>query len=76
MRHLPLKRNRAVATRYAKLVVRYESTVHIAAINEWPLQPLLKHALAEAGRGHAPPGTRSEPGGSLINAGAQKDLVS
>jgi transposase len=30
-----LKRNRAVATRYDKLAVRYESTVHIAAINEW-----------------------------------------
>ena len=33
-----LKRNRAVATRYDKLAVRYEATVHIAAINEW-LQP-------------------------------------
>jgi transposase len=30
-----LKRNRAVATRYDKLAVRYEATVHIAAINEW-----------------------------------------
>jgi transposase len=30
-----LKRNRAVATRYNKLAVRYEATVHIAAINEW-----------------------------------------
>jgi transposase len=30
-----LKRNRAVATRYDKLGVRYEATVHIAAINEW-----------------------------------------
>jgi transposase len=30
-----LKRNRAVATRYDKLAVRYESTVQIAAINEW-----------------------------------------
>lgn len=30
-----LKRNRAVATRYDKLTVRYEATVHIAAINEW-----------------------------------------
>jgi transposase len=27
--------NRAVATRYDKLAVRYEATVHIAAINEW-----------------------------------------
>ena len=30
-----LKRNRAVATRYDKLAVRYEATVRIAAINEW-----------------------------------------
>jgi transposase len=30
-----LKRNRAVATRYGKLGVRYEATIHIAAINEW-----------------------------------------
>ncbi|MFC4857380.1 IS5 family transposase [Actinophytocola glycyrrhizae] len=30
-----LKRNRAVATRYDKLAVRYHATVHIAAINEW-----------------------------------------
>ena len=30
-----LKRNRAVATRHDKLAVRYEATVHIAAINEW-----------------------------------------
>jgi transposase len=30
-----LKRNRAVATSYDKLAVRYEATVHIAAINEW-----------------------------------------
>jgi len=35
-----LKRNRAVATRYDKLSVRYEATVHIAAINEW-----LRHDL-------------------------------
>jgi transposase len=33
-----LKRNRAIATRYDKLAVRYHATVHIAAINEW-LQP-------------------------------------
>jgi ABC-type branched-subunit amino acid transport system ATPase component/transposase len=39
-----LKRNRAVATRYDKLAVRYEATVCIAAINEW-LLPLMKHAL-------------------------------
>jgi transposase len=30
-----LKRNRAVATRYDKLAVRYEATVHNACINEW-----------------------------------------
>jgi transposase len=36
-----LKRNRAVATRYDKLAVRYEATVHIAAINEWLLPNLL-----------------------------------
>ncbi|MBB5112517.1 transposase [Micromonospora echinospora] len=35
MRHQPLKRNRAVATRFDKLAVRYEATIHLAAINEW-----------------------------------------
>jgi transposase len=30
-----LKRQRAVATRYDKLALRYQATVHIAAINEW-----------------------------------------
>ena len=30
-----LKRNRAVATRFDKLAVRYLATVHIAAIAEW-----------------------------------------
>jgi transposase len=30
-----LKRNRAVATRFDKLAVRYQATAHIAAINEW-----------------------------------------
>ena len=30
-----LKRNRAVATRYDKLAVRYQATLDIAAINEW-----------------------------------------
>jgi transposase len=34
-----LKRNRAVATRYDKLAVRYEATLHIASIAEW-LRPL------------------------------------
>lgn len=30
-----LKRHRAVATRYDKLAVRYEATLHVTAINEW-----------------------------------------
>lgn len=30
-----LKRHRAMATRYDKLAVRYEATIHITAINEW-----------------------------------------
>ena len=30
-----LKRNRAVASRYDKLAVRYHATINIAAINEW-----------------------------------------
>ncbi len=30
-----LKRHRALATRYDKLAVRYEATIHITAINEW-----------------------------------------
>ena len=34
-----LKRNRAVATRHDKLAVRYEATLHVAAIGEW-LRPL------------------------------------
>jgi hypothetical protein len=34
-----LKRNRAVATRYDKLAVRYEATLHVAASGEW-LRPL------------------------------------
>ena len=36
-----LKRHRAVATRYDKLAVRYQATVHIAAINEWLLPDFL-----------------------------------
>jgi hypothetical protein len=32
-----IKRHRAVATRFDKLAVRFAATVHIAAINEWPL---------------------------------------
>jgi transposase len=30
-----LKRHRAVATRYDKLAVRYEATLHIAVLNDW-----------------------------------------
>jgi transposase len=30
-----LKRNRAVATRYDKLAVRYQATIGVAAISEW-----------------------------------------
>ncbi|WP_217999238.1 hypothetical protein [Nocardiopsis trehalosi] len=30
-----LERHRAPATRYDKLAVRYQATVHIAAINGW-----------------------------------------
>ncbi len=40
-----LKRNRAVATRYDKLAVRYQATINIAAINEWLPQALIKHGL-------------------------------
>jgi len=35
-----LKRNRAVATRFDKLALRYQATIHIAAISEW-----LRHDL-------------------------------
>jgi transposase len=30
-----LERNRAVATRYDKLAVRYEATLHVVMIGEW-----------------------------------------
>ena len=30
-----LKRNRAVATRYDKLAVRYQATMHVAMLAEW-----------------------------------------
>jgi transposase len=30
-----LKRHRAVATRYDKLAVRYQATVHVAMLGEW-----------------------------------------
>ena len=36
-----LKRNRAVATRYDKLAVRYEATIHVISIDEW-LRPLTR----------------------------------
>jgi transposase len=32
-----LKRHRAIATRYDKLAVRYEATIHIGLINDWLL---------------------------------------
>jgi transposase len=35
-----LKRHRAVATRYDKLAVRYEATIHTAMINDWLLPDL------------------------------------
>jgi transposase len=46
-----LKRNRALATRFDKLAVRYEATVHIAAINEW-LQPNFDTRPSRSGHGH------------------------
>ena len=30
-----LKQNRAMATRYDKLAVRYQATTHIASIDHW-----------------------------------------
>ncbi|MGW4121268.1 IS5 family transposase, partial [Nocardia sp. NPDC004711] len=30
-----LKQHRAVATRFDKLAVRYQATIHIAVINQW-----------------------------------------
>jgi len=36
-----LKRNRAAATRYDKLAVRYQATLHVAAINEWLIPDFL-----------------------------------
>jgi transposase len=53
-----LKRNRAVATRYDKLAVRYEATLHIAAINEW-LRPGF---LTTPGGGRAASPGRRRPG--------------
>ncbi|MGI5156288.1 hypothetical protein [Microbispora sp. CA-102843] len=35
-----LERHRAVATRFDKPVVRYQATIHIAAIDEWPCPDL------------------------------------
>ena len=40
-----LRQHRAVATRYDKLAVRYEATLHVAAINEWLCPRLFKHGL-------------------------------
>ncbi|SDN30910.1 IS5 family transposase [Actinomyces ruminicola] len=39
-----LKQNRAMATRYDKLAVRYLATTHIASIDHW-LKRLTQHAL-------------------------------
>lgn len=50
-----LKRNRAVATRYDKLAVRYEATVHIAAINEWLLPTYETRPSSSAAAPCAPP---------------------
>ena len=57
-----LKRNRAVATRYDKLAVRYEATVHIAAINEW-LPHFMKHALVTLWPFEEPQWLPTRPGG-------------
>jgi transposase len=35
-----LRRHRAVATRFDKLAVRYQATLHIATINDWLLTSL------------------------------------
>jgi transposase len=40
-----LKRHRAVATRYDKLAVRFEATVHVAGIGEW-LRPAAAFSMA------------------------------
>lgn len=52
MRDHRLKRNRAVATRYDKLSVRYEATLHTACINEWP-RSHVKHTPAPACAGRS-----------------------
>ncbi len=41
-----LKRHRGLATRYDKLAVRYEATIHVTAINEWLHARTSRHALA------------------------------
>jgi len=48
-----LKRNRAVATRYDKLAVRYEATIHLASIDEW-LRPLTSLTRPSRNRPAAP----------------------
>ncbi len=30
-----LKQHRAVATRFDKLAIRYQATIHVAVINQW-----------------------------------------
>ena len=59
-----LKRNRAVATRYDKLAVRYEATVCIAAINEW-LYPTFETRPSEA-----PPLTAEVDGSACVRVRA------
>ena len=60
-----LKRNRAVATRYDKLAVRYEATVHIAAINEW-LLPTYETRPADGGIGPAVSASRPPAPSALV----------
>jgi hypothetical protein len=45
-----LKRNRAVASRYEKLAVRYLATIRIAAIKRMATQALMKHGLENGSR--------------------------
>ena len=44
-----LKRHRAVATRYDKLAIRYQATIHIAAINERLLADFLNRPQSASG---------------------------
>jgi len=51
--HNLLKQNRAVATRFDKLAVRYEATIHVAAINIW-LRCLERNYETRPSRGNQP----------------------